>query len=127
MSYRIHISPAGPSLAVMSEKGTEVYIHSRVNPAQEKPLTVPELRSGTTIIVLGLGLGYHVREIFSRYPDSRYFIIEREQGLAAETISVQGSSFFPSNTVIFEGTDVAELESGINDTIITPLTGIFLC
>jgi hypothetical protein len=126
MSYCIHSTPAGPTLSVLSEKGTEVFIHSRVNPAQERSLSVPELRPGTTVIILGLGLGYHLRELFSRYPDIRCIIIEHEKGLVAETAKVQGSSFLQPQTTIIEGCGTAELESRIGDIGTDLMTGSLL-
>ncbi|HOF32917.1 MAG TPA: DUF115 domain-containing protein [Spirochaetota bacterium] len=50
------------TLSVISEDGHEVFIHSRIHPENDKSVSLSEDFSGC-VILLGLGLGYHVMNL----------------------------------------------------------------
>jgi cyclopropane fatty-acyl-phospholipid synthase-like methyltransferase len=67
-----------PSLKVVSEGGSIKTLHSLYDPEAEAKNIVNAFEfDGTGIlVVLGLGLGYHLRELGRRYPDARIIVVE---------------------------------------------------
>lgn len=64
------------------EEGKEIYLHSSINPSLEAKRLVENLKkleSSSMVIVLGLGLGYHVLELFKRLnTQQRVIVIENK-------------------------------------------------
>lgn len=62
--------------------GSEFYLHSKYNPKDEATswLSYVELHPKTAYIVLGFGLGYHVKKLLESIPENcRIYVIENSQ------------------------------------------------
>ncbi len=68
-----------PTLIVRKEKDTT--LHSAYNPEKEAERAAGDFDAGRSsmILIAGLGLGYHVREIRKKYPDKELVIIEPDK------------------------------------------------
>lgn len=59
-----------------------IYIHSKYNPLREaaavidKLIETEDINENTQLVFYGVGMGYHIEEFISRYPDVSYSIIE---------------------------------------------------
>ena len=67
-----------PSMKVVSEDGEVKTLHSLYDPEAEakKIVNAFEFDGKGILVVLGLGLGYHLRELEGRFPDARIIVIE---------------------------------------------------
>lgn len=68
-----------PTALFRRDDGREFYLHSPDNPVEEAGLLVRDvpIRERTMYLVLGYGLGYHVKELLKRIPrSSRVTVIE---------------------------------------------------
>lgn len=75
------VSGTFPSLRVLGEKGRLVNLHSSINPWKEAESLVERVsvKESETIVVLGLGLGYHVLALLPRLESHhRLIIVEKE-------------------------------------------------
>lgn len=76
---RLERSRSGaPTLKVVAADGNEKHLHSCYDPVREARDLVGrfDCAGRAMIVVLGLGLGYHVAEILSRFPDAEIVVIE---------------------------------------------------
>lgn len=57
--------------------GREFYLHSRFDPLEEARFLVKDVprRERTLYVVLGFGLGYHVKELLQRIPQSSHILV----------------------------------------------------
>lgn len=71
------------SLKVKCEGGYEKTLHSLYDPEDEasKIADAFEFDGKGILVVLGLGLGYHVAELAARFPDSGIIVIEADQNI----------------------------------------------
>ncbi len=67
-----------PSLKVVSEDGSVKTLHSIYDPEGEEKKIVNafEFDGKGILVVLGLGLGYHLRELELRFPDVQIIVVE---------------------------------------------------
>ena len=67
-----------PSLRVVSEDGSVKTIHSLYDPEAEarKIVNAFEFDGKGILVVLGLGLGYHLIELERRFPDAKIIVVE---------------------------------------------------
>ncbi len=70
-----------PSLKVILDDGTEKAIHSLYDPESEAKRLVDGFHfdGKGLVVVLGLGLGYHVRKLLRRFPDLDLVVVEASQ------------------------------------------------
>jgi hypothetical protein len=66
-----------PTAVCRRADGHEFFLHSRQDPQQEARLLIKDVpcRERTLYAVLGFGLGYHVRELLQRIPQSSHIIV----------------------------------------------------
>jgi uncharacterized Rossmann fold enzyme len=66
-----------PTASCRRADGREFWLHSRVDPQEEARQLVQELpaKERTLYVVLGFGLGYHVRELLQRIPSSSHVLV----------------------------------------------------
>jgi spore maturation protein CgeB len=66
------------SLRMKCRDGSEKALHSLYDPEKEAVALVDNssCKGGSLIVVLGLGLGYHVVELGRRYPDAELVVVE---------------------------------------------------
>ncbi len=87
-----------PTLRVRGEDGIERTLHSLYNPEKEAESIVDSFQydGDEIIVILGLGLGYHVKELVKRYPDAEIIVVEareeiyracREYGICPEILN----------------------------------------
>jgi len=71
------------SLRVTGEDGSVKTIHSLYDPEAEAKAIVNDFQyNGEGIlVVLGLGLGYHVAELNKRFPDAEIIVVEADSGI----------------------------------------------
>ena len=67
-----------PTLKIAGDDGTIKAIHSAYDPVAEAKTLVDAFKGDGQgiIVVLGLGLGYHVNELMERFPDARIVVVE---------------------------------------------------
>ena len=68
-----------PTAVCRDATGREFYLHSRYDPIEEARFLVKDVpcRERALVVVLGFGLGYHVKELLQRIPrSSRIVVIE---------------------------------------------------
>ena len=58
--YKIETSKEGLPTIAITRKGREIYLHSKIQPSKEKEILKREFDSSDVLIVLGVGLGYHL-------------------------------------------------------------------
>jgi hypothetical protein len=76
--YPVEASKSGPpTVAVHTADGRNVYLHSRYQPADEarKLIDPVSVDRTMTFYVLGLGLGYHLENLFSRSGDGAIYCV----------------------------------------------------
>ena len=66
-----------PTLRAVLDNGRQVFLHSSYSPQKEAQNWVKELNwaPNSLLVVFGLGLGYHIRELFSRMEAHQKLII----------------------------------------------------
>jgi hypothetical protein len=77
-AYSTEQSKSGkPTLAVQTEDGRTVYLHSRHQPLEEakRLLSGFDAQGKMTFYILGLGLGYHLQILFERASDEAIFCV----------------------------------------------------
>lgn len=80
----------GETTAVFYRKdGRELYLHSRVDPTKEARSLVLKttLRENTLYVILGVGFGYHIRELLKKIPQSsRIIVVESSAASFGDTV-----------------------------------------
>jgi len=69
------------SISVSSDNGRNLFIHSKIDPLKEAERFVADIDPANRdlIIILGFGLGYHIREILKKHDGiSKILIIEKD-------------------------------------------------
>lgn len=77
-AYPTELSRAGPpTLCIEGDDGGRRYLHSRHQPVDEARRLVDavEVEGRLLFCVLGLGLGYHLEELFARAGDDAIFVV----------------------------------------------------
>ncbi len=71
------------TLKVRAEDGSEKAVHSLYNPEAEAGSIVASFGydGRGILVVLGLGLGYHVAELTARYPGAQIIVVEADSGM----------------------------------------------
>jgi hypothetical protein len=66
-----------PTAVVRRSDGREFFLHSCDNPIEEARLLIEgkPIKERTLYVVLGFGLGYHVRELLEKIPQSSHIIV----------------------------------------------------
>ncbi len=74
-----------PGLAVNGQptvqamiSGHSIYLHSSVDPGREAKMLIDSIGEADNYSVFGMGLGYHVLEILSRYPTAKVCVYESD-------------------------------------------------
>ena len=97
------------------------HICSSVDPEHEAREWVKglndSLRSAKTIVVLGLGNGFHVVELEKAYPSSRIVVIETRMDMLAPCQGLQGLSMSSTDVIIAESLDVLKAQSRIKKVL----------
>ena len=88
---RFSASRAGPLYAVI-EDDRETALHSRFDPRREASRLVAGSHSSGFCLVLGLGLGYHVRELLCQPRLQRALIVEYDSALLRAILEQQDLS-----------------------------------
>ena len=58
--------------------GHSIYLHSSVDPGREAKMLIDSIGEADNYSIFGMGLGYHVLEILSRYPSARVCVYESD-------------------------------------------------
>ncbi|MFZ5994623.1 MAG: hypothetical protein ACOYU4_06530 [Thermodesulfobacteriota bacterium] len=97
-----------------AKNGTYRFIHSRVNPEREARAWVDcQNLSERTIVILGLGLTYHVLALFKRRKDwQQLYLIEADESLFRLALEVSDLSDIIGSTAIrlLVGSDLRAIE-----------------
>jgi hypothetical protein len=66
-----------PTAVYRRADGRQFYLHSRYDPAEEARFFIRDIphRERTLFVVLGFGLGYHVKEMLRRLPQSSHIVV----------------------------------------------------
>jgi spore maturation protein CgeB len=81
--YTVETKKGMPSLKMRAEDGTIKTVHSLYDPESEARTMVEAFQfdGRGLLVVLGLGLGYHVVEFIRRYPDAEIVVVEASSGI----------------------------------------------
>ena len=118
--------PGYDTIAVMDASGRKKYLHSSIAPSKEEIMLADLLKNadGKTVIVLGCGLGYHLKPL-ERIHASRIIVIDilgDIEGCARKNVRLDGSSVFIS------GNDLELIEQKLSDSIdVDEKTGFLIC
>ena len=84
-----------PTAVFRGAGGGEFYLHSRFDPLEEARFLVKDvpLRERTLYVVLGFGLGYHVKALLQRIPQSSHVIVMEPDSarLSSSLLKIEGS------------------------------------
>ena len=107
-----------PSLKVVSEDGSVKTIHSLYDPEAEAKNIVNafDFNGKGLLVVLGLGLGYHLRELERRFPHSRIIVIDASPEIFK--LTVLHVETFDSNIQFIVGHSLDEVIKRISTHII---------
>ncbi len=116
----IHGEGKDPSLLVETG-GRKVPLHSRRNPRREADLLRDEFEKarGGAVIVLGVGLGYHLVPLSEMADEfSAIILVDILKGVEKH-VGSEPSSFFPENIPVhvFSGFSLDELEQNLAESI----------
>jgi spore maturation protein CgeB len=75
----------GHTLRVETEEGTSKVLHSIYDPETEakRIVDVLEFSGKGILVVLGLGLGYHIAELIRKFPDAELVVVEAVEAIYA--------------------------------------------
>ena len=115
----------GSKNAIYMDGGTEFLIHSKYDPEKEAERLVSQLQlSGiSSIVVLGFGMGYHLKELYKRVKEKnvKIFVIESNISLFKEAIRWNDFtdlfSYDQFYLYLFNDYNSVELINFINDRI----------
>jgi len=87
-----------PTLQI-NRGGKKVFLHSKYNPIQEVDGIAIEYEESIAdkehIIFFGVGLGYHLEEIMSQYPDKKFTLIETNPTIFVRFLESRSLNKFP--------------------------------
>lgn len=91
------------------------HICSSVDPVEEAVNWVnglePSVSEANSIIVLGLGNGFHVVELEKAFPSSKIVVVETRMELVAPCQGIQGLSMSSADIIIAESLDILKAQS----------------
>ncbi|MEK4711626.1 6-hydroxymethylpterin diphosphokinase MptE-like protein [Sporosarcina sp. FSL K6-5500] len=89
-----------PTLEIEQE-GKNVFLHSKYNPIQESEKVAKDYENSIAdkehIIFFGVGLGYHIEEIMSQYPEKKFTLIETNPTIFVRFLESRSLNKFPFN------------------------------
>ena len=116
--YIITDTQSGHKTLLVKTENREVRLHSAYDPVKEADRSVSGFNKGraTIIVVSGLGLGYHVRCLKEKYPDTFIVAVEHDPEVAALAAKIhpeflQGIAVITTRgdiEKIFEAEDLAQ-------------------
>lgn len=121
---RVFESKSGAATAeVTREDGAEILVHSRYDPADEAAAFARSapLDKITTYIVLGFGLGYHIKALLAEARrESQIIVIEKDPALFRAALdSVDLRELFASRRVFpIVGKDIPEVFKALNPHVV---------
>lgn len=97
--YTTEISKEGVPALYTEKSGRKIYIHSKMYPSKEGE-RFPEIEtsSSDTLIILGTGLGYHLKKLCSQ-PSDKIILIDIFQGI--ENDANKTNPFLKDDRVVF--------------------------
>lgn len=117
--------PGYSTIALTGEDGKKKFLHSSIAPSKESEIfaQILEKGEGKTVIVLGCGLGYHLKPLEKIRSDA--IIIDILEGLE-ETVRTNIS--FPSSVHFISGTDMERIEEELSALIsVEEKSGFLIC
>lgn len=107
----LKITPAKngqPTASICRPDGRELFLHSRIDPGAEARFLIADIpiKEETLYVILGCGLGYHIKELLKKIPQSsRIVVIESSQNMLrnemAEVCRRQGEKWFTDKRLSF--------------------------
>ena len=117
--------PGYSTIALTGGDGKKKFLHSSIAPSKESEILTPvfEKGEGKTIIVLGCGLGYHLKPLEKIRAD--VIIIDILEGLDD---TVRKTISFSSTVQFITGTDLKLIEDRLSDLLsIEEKSGFLIC
>ena len=76
------------------------FMHSTINPEWEAQVLAAGLPAAKNYVVFGMGLGYHVKELLKKYPDSKVTVLESEKYLLLQALRyMDWTTYFKENRI----------------------------
>ena len=119
--------PGHKTIAVTGEDGRKKYLHSTIAPSKETLLLADILdkADGKTVIVLGCGLGYHLKPLEKHKAGAKVIIIDILDSLES---AVRGSIDLPQSAIFITGNDLRKIENSLIENVhIDEKTGFVIC
>lgn len=90
--------------------GREIWLHSHYDPGEEARLwaAAVEAPQRGLLVVLGVGLGYHVEQLAERFPHARILAVEATRELCELARAARGEKLSAFGNVVVAGPDEAE-------------------
>lgn len=89
-NFKIIDAKNGSKTVVYSDRGNDYLIHSKYSPEKEAIRLIKQIKleGVRSIVVLGFGMGYHLKELYNRVKEKnvRIFVIETNLSLFQEAI-----------------------------------------
>ena len=82
-----------PTATFHLPEGREIYLHSRFDPAAEARFLIEKIpvKAQTLYVILGFGLGYHVKALLDRIPSSSHILVVEP---VTEHLSAQALAYY---------------------------------
>ena len=95
--YRFSISDTKNGLKTISAidaAGKEIKLHSSYDPAKESERSIDAFDKGraSIVIVSGVALGYHIKSLKGKYPDTKIIAVEKEKEILSKC-----NEYYPEN------------------------------
>ena len=81
----------------------DLYLHSKYDPEKEAGNLTKNFKCGKKdiIIILGLGLGYHLFELVKKYPDNYFIIIELDNNIYRTFLETIPEAFLEKRNIVY--------------------------
>ena len=91
-----------PTLKINTEKGS-FYLHSKYDPLKEAGNLIKNFKAEEhdVIVMLGLGLGYHLFELVKKYPDNLFMVIEHDNNIYRTFFETANHDFIEKKNILY--------------------------
>ncbi len=91
-----------PTLKINTEKGS-FYLHSKYDPLKEAGNLIKNFKADEhdIIVILGLGLGYHLFELVKKYPDNLFMVIENDNNIYRTFFETVNREFIGKKNILY--------------------------
>ena len=91
-----------PTLKINTEKGF-FYLHSKYDPIKEAATLIKDFKSekDDIIVVLGIGLGYHLFELLKKFPNNLFIVFEADNNIYREYFKAAEEPVIKNKNIVY--------------------------